>query len=241
MEAGIGRLAALSMDALAGVVDLYPWFGAARLELCRRVAALGGNDWGIKEYADAAMYVRSRTKVSDILRSVNRKPFSGEDVGKVLKTYVTQVIPDTPPAQEGEFDGQVSQARPTDPSELPIRQRPAAQTETLATAAPEAGPYRRTVRSIGGDFFSQKDYDEVRRGEDDYFSGFVADRSDDTSDRVWEDPELGFCTETLAGIYAEQGYFAEAKKIYSRLVLRYPEKSAYFASLIQKIDTSITN
>ena len=45
-----------------------------------------------------------------------------------------------------------------------------------------------------------------------------------------------FCTETLAQIYAEQGYNEQAKQIYSKLSLRYPEKSVYFASLIEKLD-----
>ena len=44
-----------------------------------------------------------------------------------------------------------------------------------------------------------------------------------------------FCTETLAEIYAEQGYPEEARRIYSKLILFYPEKSAYFASLIEKL------
>ena len=56
----------------------------------------------------------------------------------------------------------------------------------------------------------------------------------ETSSEPVED--LGFYTETLAQIYAEQGYYGQAKNIYSKLILAYPEKSAYFASLIQKID-----
>ena len=48
--------------------------------------------------------------------------------------------------------------------------------------------------------------------------------------------EEQFYTETLAGIYVEQGYLAEAKKIYSKLSLRYPEKSIYFANLIDEIN-----
>ncbi|MBQ4288223.1 MAG: hypothetical protein II770_09360, partial [Bacteroidales bacterium] len=44
-----------------------------------------------------------------------------------------------------------------------------------------------------------------------------------------------FCTETLAAIYVEQGYYEQAAKIYSRMRLLYPEKSAYFASLIGKL------
>ena len=45
-----------------------------------------------------------------------------------------------------------------------------------------------------------------------------------------------FCTETLAQIYAEQGYYKQAKYIYSQLLLRYPEKNVYFAAQIQKLD-----
>ena len=45
-----------------------------------------------------------------------------------------------------------------------------------------------------------------------------------------------FATETLAQIFVEQGRYEEAKRIYSRLILEIPEKSAYFASLIEKLD-----
>jgi hypothetical protein len=44
-----------------------------------------------------------------------------------------------------------------------------------------------------------------------------------------------YFTETLAQIYADQGYPEQAKQIYSALSLRFPEKSAYFASLIEKL------
>ena len=100
-------------------------------------------------------------------------------------------------------------------------------------------PYRRTVSVAGGDFFSQDEYKDVTIEEDGYFSKFKATKSEETDGKKWEDPELGFCTETLAWIYAEQGYRTEAKKIYSRLMLRYPEKFAYFASLIEKLDKEI--
>ena len=47
---------------------------------------------------------------------------------------------------------------------------------------------------------------------------------------------MNFYTETLAGIYLEQGYSQEAIDIYSQLILRYPEKSVYFAALIDEIN-----
>ena len=35
---------------------------------------------------------------------------------------------------------------------------------------------------------------------------------------------------------ADQGYYEQAKDIYSKLILAYPEKNAYFAALIEKLN-----
>ncbi len=201
------RLEALTTDDLAKVVNLYPWYGAARKELCQRMAAMTGSDWGILEYSDAALYIPSRGMVADIIRSGRSADYSDKDVEALLKRYIA-----------------------------PEPQRTIQENPTEATTEP-AVPYRRTVRIAGGDFFSQEEYDQVRTAEDNVFSRFTAERTDNAREREWHDPELGFCTETLAGIYAEQGYPAEARKIYSHLMLRYPEKSAYFAALIEKLQT----
>ena len=89
-----------------------------------------------------------------------------------------------------------------------------------------------------GDYFSQEEYDQVRRDEDNVFSRYAAKARNSKSEPADApaEPVFDLYTETLAQIYAEQGYYEQAKDIYSKLILAYPEKNAYFAALIQKID-----
>lgn len=189
----------MPIEALSAVIGAYPWFGAARMELCLRAG--GGSE---EQYADAAMYIASRRKLARALMG-SRADCSDKDVAEIVKAYI-------------------------------------ADSSTPVQKVPEVRRPERKVVVVGGDYFSQSEYESVRRNEDTRLR-FTA--RDDSREPLMETmvPDYGgdFCTETLAQIYAEQGYYEQARDIYSKLILAYPEKSAYFAALIEKLNEEIKN
>ena len=81
------------MDELAGVVNLYPWYGAARKELCRRMAALGGDSWGVSQFADQAMYIGNRRSVSEVMRKGRSVDCSDKNLDELLSSYIDEKKP----------------------------------------------------------------------------------------------------------------------------------------------------
>lgn len=189
------------MDELVGVVNLYPWFAAARKELCVRMSNMAGDSWGVGQYADQAMYIPERSYIVDIMRSGADRDYSDSDIESLLAQYVQ--------GGKSSSDSQVSKTS--------------------------------SKRMPGGDFFSQDEYEKVRREEDNFMVRPVQKKKSPLSEDGGDSLNLEFYTETLAEIYAEQGYYQQAKRIYTKLILAYPEKSAYFASLIENLDKLINN
>jgi len=98
----------------------------------------------------------------------------------------------------------------------------------------DEGQERRII-VVGGDYFSKAQYEKVKKDGDNIFSSFATKAKEEGYVELPESDFTDICTETLAQVYAEQGYNDQAKTIYDKLILRYPEKSAYFASLIEKL------
>ena len=89
------ELKSLNLNELNGVISLYPWYGGARVELCRRMSGLGEGAWSDESYADAALFVSSRSIVAALASSGKKLDFADSDVSKLLRSYV-----DDTPAQE---------------------------------------------------------------------------------------------------------------------------------------------
>ena len=57
----------LNLDELVGVVNLYPWYSGARLELCRRMSRMG-DAWDDDQYAPEALYLPQRSVLVNLLK-----------------------------------------------------------------------------------------------------------------------------------------------------------------------------
>ena len=80
----------LTLDELMGIVNLYPWFGGARKELCARMASMGGDALSEEQFASAAMYLPSRRILADMLRGSAGATLTDDDVEDIIKSYVAE-------------------------------------------------------------------------------------------------------------------------------------------------------
>ena len=95
---------------------------------------------------------------------------------------------------------------------------------------------------VGGDYFSREDFEELDQSERAPEIKFGAPADNQEREVVSaagvgevDFESMDFVTETLAAIYADQGYYEKAIDAYAKLILLYPEKSSYFASLVNEI------
>ncbi len=106
-------------------------------------------------------------------------------------------------------------------------------------------PYVRKVHIIGGDYFSKQDFDDFNKNSQEEPQINKKTRTGQTpppkytsQGHTMEEEDFnspGFLTETWAQILADQDYNEQAIEIYSKLILLYPEKSAYFAGLAEQV------
>jgi len=103
----------------------------------------------------------------------------------------------------------------------------------------------------GGDYFTKKDFEMIELDLTQPLDHFIAEKPtllrsaiigkgtkpvviNDTESAESLDDEA-FYTETLASIYIEQGFYKRALDVYAKLILLFPEKSSYFATLVKEI------
>ncbi|MGM9774436.1 MAG: hypothetical protein ACI3Y2_04470 [Candidatus Egerieousia sp.] len=211
---------------LEGIVKRFPWFSYARHVLLVRLASLSEEIFE-DQLKSSAVFLSSRS-------ALYRRLYERD--------------------KERTIQGRDGIA----PSELSDKEE-IAEPEQAIDAQEIFSPYgeddspeeRRKTKYIvaGGDFFSKEDYNEIEEDEDEEkkledspFFRHEQTRQIRTS-MLTEDgkvnfEDLAFFTETLGKIYSDQGCYDEAERVFSKLILLYPQKSAYFAALINQVRRS---
>lgn len=211
------EVSALTLAELEQLLEEYPWFTLARKEYVRRRRSFGEEE--LREAAArAGIYLLSRSE------------FLAEITGRAVKPQSPVAQPVAPAQAEPE----VIPAPAAQPVEAPIPE-----------SAPAPAPAPRKVYVVGGDYFGKEDFKALGEAGEEIDSKLAFNPITATLEGisaaeapVTVAPAGGDCSdpasETLARIYADQGLYDRAIAVYEKLILLYPEKSAYFAALIEK-------
>lgn len=233
----IGNIAGLDILALEGIVKRYPWFSYARHILLLKLSVLGEEVFE-EQLRSSAIFLSSRSALYGSLYGTGRNEVSVSEEPAPENSIIENEAPENVAAEENCREGGLG---PEEPEVMDSRD--IFPAETIAVGE---GASTRYV-AVGGDFFSREDYMELEEDEDAEKmlsdSPFFRSDTPKRSTMLGEDgkvnfEDLAFYTETLGRIYSDQECYDEAENVFSKLILLYPQKSAYFASLVNQVRRS---
>jgi len=211
------NVTALTLAELEQMLEEYPWFTLARKEYVRRQGAMG-EDALRRAAAEAGIFLLSRSEFLDELHGRVRKKSDATKAQTEVKTV--------------------------QPESASTTQAPHFEQKNEEGAEKKPRYY-----VVNGDYFDKEDYKELEETGQAFDTSALAfnpiasalgtiesaaEQKAQASAEAEKAQEDGLCTETLARIYMEQEVYQRAIDIYEKLILLYPQKSAYFASLIEK-------
>ena len=250
----------LEVPQLQALVTRYPWFSYAREVLLYKLVEIEPQCLESK-YKESLVFFPKREKV--FLRCRQIAAARSADVVEVPTAQLMDVpekIAD-PEVEQQENVVEIAAEEPVCANEVEPLEELSLEMDFLAgSSVPASGsdfdvvlekeseepvmeiqPPKPKIVVVGGDYFSKDDFAQLDEGEKvaEIKLGAPADNmehgtSGEESDSLDFD-SLDFVTETLAKIYADQGYYDKAIEVYAKLILLYPEKSTYFATLVNEI------
>ena len=238
MEGAVTDIKNLEIPQLQAMVSKYPWFSYAReVLLCKLVGV--EPECMESRYKENLIFFPRRDAVLLRCRQVIAASVSEqdlEDVNVIDLLDVGELAEDD--AEDGfEIDfEQIQKEAENFVSEVPE------VAEDMVVETPVEQQVRPKYVVVGGDYFTKEDFAQLREDEKaaEMKLGTPADNierelSTAVGDGSVEFDSMDFVTETLAAIYADQGCYDKAIEVYAKLILLYPEKSTYFASLVNEI------
>ena len=240
MEAGAIHIKNLEIPQLQALVSKYPWFSYAREVLLCRLAAVEPECLESSYKENLIFFPRREAVLLQCRTMAARSREEHKDGESVDVVKLLDVDEDVVPDEEFEIDFELMQQ---EVEAFALEHPIAGDDDLLVEEAPKSVPDSRPkFFVVGGDYFTKADFDELSQEEKapDIKLGAPADNVERETSFAGGDGEvdfesMDFVTETLAAIYADQGYYDKAIDAYAKLILLYPEKSTYFASLVNEI------
>ena len=245
-------MSGFSLSANEKLITRYPWYSLGYLDIYEYICNEDNESSDIYLHR-AALRVYSREKLYKIYNSVVEK-----EISEIVPEMTSQVVPEKPheiiteeatetvskvtTGASSKVAGEISHVVPENDNEEEII------LNDIIDFIPDTMP--RFVLA-GGDYFTRKDFDQVELDRSKPLDNFIAQKPTllrsimrgknvepvpikeiDTSELF---NDASFYTETLASIYTEQGFYKRALDVYAKLILLYPEKSSYFATLVKSL------
>ncbi len=210
---------------LEKLVEKYPWYSLAHYELYGQMCSRG-EEYGRAYLSKAAIHLYTRDRLyipSGNIKKTIEPVISAGNEPAIIDSSVLQIDQNEP---DSSFSEGFSFELEDDIKE------PVSEKRVIIT---------------GGDYFTTNDFRELNHSGNNLIDRFIIEKP--SISRAGQDPsaaggeiegsdifeDINFYTETLAKIYADQGFYKRAIDVYAKLILLYPEKSTYFASLVQEI------
>ena len=204
----------MTVGEIEKILSVYPWFAYARRELLIKMSALG------EEYRNDAlrrtnMYIYPE---KDPFYLSYHNSLNSIEVSEFIEPVYELDYFDTVTIEESVSD-QTQKAEPSP------RADKSSQSSSPTT--------KKEVYVIGGDYFSNSDFEGLSKDGMESFNSLTSIPSaGEIGDFIASEfNDESYYTETLARIYAQQELYERAYEVYDKLILLYPEKSAYFATL----------
>ncbi len=248
-----GKLSDKSLDELLKIRDDYPYFQTVRLLLVKNMFLLGSNDYQ-HEIESASAYVSDRMVLYDLLYPITETGSTAEEpVASVADSEADKSQPTLRDNISNLLTLQLEELELVNPSEAELvpeiafdinktygntessssepdlltldTDEESAETESPKEEPDESLQGKPNSKDLIEKFIESKPRLEPRKDDRPHV--------DISEDSVKEHD--GIFTDTLAKIYVKQGYYSKAIFAYEKLILKYPEKSDYFASQIEAI------
>ena len=205
------------ISELEKLLDACPWFSIARKELFLKMSAMG------EEYRRDALRRTVLYLYPDY--SVFRQGYvlSSAAVTEDVEQQVYELDLSGPVSGEESASASGIAGTAVDTPQVVVD-----AGATTYVDAPADVVSHREIYVVGGDYFMSEDLKSVQNQD---LTSLEINHSPLREEDSSEFTDEAYYTETLARIYADQELYDRANEVYEKLILLYPEKSAYFAAL----------